>query len=90
MPTSERLEIEFPTDLAAYIHARVGEDGSTTDGDVVRDLVREAAQRDRLQQEVRGKIAAGVASLRADKGVDGEAFMAALDAGLAEQERRGR
>jgi len=49
-----------------------------------------ATSSDRLQQDVRSKIAAGVASLRAGKGVDGETFMAALDADLAEQERRGR
>ena len=57
---------------------------------MVRNLVREAAQRDLLHAETRRKIADGVASLRAGKGVDGEAFMAALDAELAEQERHGR
>lgn len=89
MATSERLEIDLPADLAAYVHARAGENGSATDSDVVRDLVREAAQRDHLHVEMRSQIAAGVASLRAGKGVDGEAFMASLDAELAEQERRG-
>ena len=89
MPTSEWLEIELPPDLAAYVHARA-EDGFSTDGDVVRDLVREAAQRDQFHDEIRRKIAAGVASLRAGKGADGETFMAALDAELADGERHGR
>ncbi len=37
-----------------------------------------------LADDTRRKIAAGVASLRAGRGVDGEAFMAALDRELAE------
>jgi antitoxin ParD1/3/4 len=39
---------------------------------------------------VREKIAAGMASLRAGEGVDGEAFLARLDAELAEMGRQGR
>ena len=88
MPQIERLQIDLPADLAAYVHARAAQ--GTTDSDVVRDLVRQAAQRDAFQEETRRKIAAGVASLRAGRGVDGDAFMASLDADLAEQERQGR
>jgi antitoxin ParD1/3/4 len=39
---------------------------------------------------MREKITAGMASLRAGKGTDGEAFMAELDADLAAIERRGQ
>jgi antitoxin ParD1/3/4 len=90
MANSERFEIELPTDLAQFVHSQVGHGALASDADVVRDLVRQAAQRDAYHDEMRAKIAAGVASLRAGKGVDGEAFMAALDAELAEQERQGR
>ena len=86
----ERFEIELPSDLAEFVHSRVGEGALASDADVVREAVREAAQRDAHRDEMRRKIAAGVASLRADRGVDGDAFMAALDADLAEQERQGR
>jgi hypothetical protein len=54
---------------------------------VLREAVRQAAQRDTYRDEMRQKINAGVASLRAGKGVDGDAFMASLDADLAGQER---
>ena len=50
MPVSERLEMELSADLAAYVHARAREDGSTTDSDMVRD----AAQRDRLHARLLG------------------------------------
>jgi hypothetical protein len=40
------------------------------------------------KDEIREKIAAGVASLRAGQSVDGDAFMAAMDAELAEIEQR--
>jgi antitoxin ParD1/3/4 len=43
-----------------------------------------ALRKDRLRK----KIAAGMASLRAGKSVDGEAFFAKIDAELAELERR--
>jgi antitoxin ParD1/3/4 len=90
MANSERFEIELPTDLAQFVHSQVGQGALASDADVVRDLVRQAAQRDAYHDEMRREIAAGVASLRAGKGVDGEAFMAALDADLAERERQER
>jgi predicted transcriptional regulator len=41
----------------------------------------------RLQDDVREKIAAGMASLEAGRSVDGECFLAGIDAELAELER---
>jgi hypothetical protein len=38
------------------------------------------------KDEIRKRIAAGVASLRAGKSADGDAFMASMDAELAELE----
>jgi len=51
----------------------------------VRIHERDQAQALR-KDEARKKIAAGVASLRAGESVDGDAFMAAMDAELAELE----
>jgi antitoxin ParD1/3/4 len=86
MANPERFETELPPDLAQYVHSRVGHGALASDSDVLREAVRQAAQLDAFQEAARKKIAAGVASLRAGKGVDGETFMAALDADLAAQE----
>ncbi len=87
MANSERFEIELPTELAEFVHSQVGQGALASDADVLREAVRQAAQRDIYRDEMRQKINAGVASLRAGKGVDGDAFMASLDADLAGQER---
>jgi antitoxin ParD1/3/4 len=87
MANSERFEIELPTELAEFVHSQVGQGALVSDADVLREAVRQAAQRDTYRDEMRQKINAGVASLRAGKGVDGDAFMASLDADLAGQER---
>jgi hypothetical protein len=44
---------------------------------------------DDYRQAIRAKVAQGVRSLREGKGADGESFMAAMDAELAELERQG-
>ena len=90
MAGSERFETELPPELAQFVHSQVGRGALTSDSDVLREAVRQAARLEAFADATRQKIAAGVASLHAGKGVDGEAFMAALDADLAEQERQGR
>ncbi len=45
---------------------------------------------DEYRQTIREKIAQGLQSLREGKGIDGEAFMAEMDAELAELERQGQ
>ncbi len=90
MANPERFETELPPELAQFVHSQVGHGALASDSDVLREAVRQAAQLEAFQEATRKKIAAGVASLRAGKGVDGEAFMAALDVDLAEQERHGR
>ncbi len=44
---------------------------------------------DEYRQTTRAKIAAGMGSLKAGRSTDGESFMAAIDAELAELERQG-
>ena len=90
MASLERFEIELPPELAQFVHSRVGHGALASDSDVLREAVRQAAQLEAFQDAARQKIAAGAASLQAGKGVDGDTFMAALDADLAEQERQGR
>ena len=90
MANSERFETVLSPDLARYVHAQVGHGALVSDSDVLREAVRQAAQLEAFQEAARKKIAVGVASLRAAKGVDGETFMAELDANLAAQERQTR
>ena len=56
------------------------------------DALRLLEERDKElalhRDDIRGMIDAGVASLRAGKGVDGDTFLATMDAELAELEAR--
>lgn len=84
------MNISVPDPMREWVQRRIEAGQYASASDYVRDLIR----RDQLQSatrndEIREKIAAGLASLRAGKGIDGEAFLAELDAGLAEQERQG-
>ncbi len=90
MADPERFEIDLPAELAQFVHSQVGHNALASDSDVLREAVRQAAQREALKEATRQQIAAGIASLRAGAGVNGEVFMAALDADLAKQERQGR
>jgi hypothetical protein len=65
---------------AAKEHQRAREAGLPDDDRPMNDEYR---------QSFRGKIAQGLQSLRDGKGTDGEAFMAKMDAELAELERQG-
>ncbi len=49
----------------------------------------DAALTDEYRRTIGAKITAGMASLRAGRSTDGESFMAAMDAELAELERQG-
>ena len=86
------MNVSLTPDLERLVDLKVqtGRYGSASD--VVQAALRLMDERDRVQalhqDEIREKIAAGVASLRAGKGVDGDAFMASMDAALAELERR--
>ena len=54
------------------------------------DAAEELPLTDEYRQTVREKIAQGARSLREGRVADGEAFMAQMDAELAELERQGR
>jgi antitoxin ParD1/3/4 len=64
----------------------------TSASEFVGETLRLMEARDRIQaphkDDIRRKIAAGMASLRAGEGEDGDAFLARMDAELAELERR--
>jgi antitoxin ParD1/3/4 len=90
---SARMNVSLTPELEQLVHLKVQTGRYTSASEVVREALRLMEERDQVQalhkDEIRKKIAAGVASLRTGKSVDGDAFMAAMDAELAELERRG-
>jgi antitoxin ParD1/3/4 len=94
-PTSESNPFVLPPALLAEVEAAADAEHRTV-ADVLRDVVeRGLAERrlpltDAYRQDLREKIAQGLQSLRDGKGTDGEAFMAGMNAELAELERQGR
>jgi len=87
------MNVSLTRELGQLIHLKVQTGRYTSASEVVREALRLMEERDQMQAlhkaEIRKKIAAGVASLREGKSVDGEAFMTAMDAELAEVEGRG-
>lgn len=88
------MNVSLTPELETLIHRKVSNGRYTSASEVVREALRLMEERDQIQElykaSMREKIAAGMASLRAGQGTDGEAFMAELDADLAAIERRGQ
>ncbi len=86
------MNVSLTPELEQLVHLKVQTGRYTSASEVVREALRLMEERDQLQalhkDEIRKKIAAGMASLREGKGVDGNAFLAAMDEELAELERR--
>jgi antitoxin ParD1/3/4 len=87
------MNVSLTPELEQLVHLKVQTGRYASASEVVREALRLMEARDQAQSlqqdEIRSKIAAGMASLREGKGVDGDAFLAAADAELAELERRG-
>ena len=84
--------VSLTPELEQLVQRKVQSGRYTSASEVIREALRLMEERDQVQalhkDAIRGKIAAGMASLRAGKGVDGDAFLATMDAELAELERR--
>ncbi len=76
------------------VERRVATGHYTSASEVIREALRLMDERDRFQElhrtAIRDKIAAGVASLRAGEGIDGDTFLASMGAELAQREQQGR
>jgi antitoxin ParD1/3/4 len=87
------MNVGLTPELENLIHRKVetGRYGSASE--VIREALRLLDERDQLTElhkdEIRKKIAAGMASLRAGKGADGEAVFDRIDAELNAAARRG-
>jgi antitoxin ParD1/3/4 len=86
------MNVSLTPELEQLVHLKVRTGRYTSASEVVREALRLMEQRDQAQalhrDEIRKRIAAGMASLRAGEGVDGDAFLAGIDNELAEIERR--
>jgi antitoxin ParD1/3/4 len=86
------MNVSLTPELEQLVHLKVKTGRYTSASEVVREALRMMEARDQMQalqkDEVRRKIAAGMASLRAGEGEDGDAFLSRMDAELAELERR--
>ena len=85
------MNVSLTPELEKLIHLKVQTGRYTSASEVVREALRLMVQRDQMQalrkDDIREKIAAGMASLRAGEGEDGDSFLATMDAELAELER---
>ncbi len=86
------MNVSLTPELERLIHLKVETGRYTSASEVVREALRLMESRDQsqalLNDQIRAKIAAGLASLRTGQGADGEAFLSAMDAELAALERR--
>jgi len=86
------MNVSLTPELEQLVHLKVQTGRYTSASEVVREALRLMEQRDQAQalhrDEIRKRIAAGMASLRAGEGVDGDTFLAEIDAELVELERR--
>jgi len=86
------MNVSLTPELEQLVHQKVQTGRYTSASEVVREALRLLEERDRLEawrkDEIRQQIAAGLASLRAGKGEDGEAAFDRLEAEIDAEERR--
>jgi antitoxin ParD1/3/4 len=86
------MNVSLTPELERLVQLKVQAGRYASASEVVREALRLMEERDQaqalLKDDIRTRIAAGMASLRAGKGADGDAFLAAMDAELAELEGR--
>jgi len=88
------MNVTLTPELEDLVDLKVRTGGYASPREVVEDALRLLEERDRLlalrKDDIRQMIDAGMNSLRAGKGVDGDSFLAAMDTELAEMEARDR
>jgi len=86
------MNVSLTPELERLVHLKVQTGRYTSASEVVREALRLMEERDQMQalhkDDIRQKIAAGMASLRAGHSVDGDDILGGMDAELAELERR--
>jgi antitoxin ParD1/3/4 len=86
------MNVSLTPELEKLVHRKVETGRYTSASEVIREGLRLLDERDEMRElqknEIRKQIAAGMVSLRAGKGTDGEGFLANMDAELAELEKQ--
>lgn len=89
-----RMNVSLTSELESLVHRKIETGRYASASEVIREALRLMDERDQFQalrkDEIHNQIAAGMASLRAGKGTDGEAFFVQMEAEFDELERQGR
>jgi antitoxin ParD1/3/4 len=87
------MNVSLTPELEELVQKKIGSGQYHSASEVIRDALRLMEERDQAEAAhkawIRDAIDAGLASLARGEGVDGETFMAQMDAELAELERQG-
>lgn len=86
------MNVSLTPELERLVHQKVQTGRYTSASEVVREALRLMEERDRLEawrkDEIRAQIAAGLTSLRAGRGADGEEAFDRLEAEIDAEEKR--
>jgi antitoxin ParD1/3/4 len=81
------MNVHLTPELEKLVHDKVKTGRYNAASEVMREALRLMEERDLAKAEVRKKIAAGVASAKAGRLIDGEAFFDQMEAELEEEIR---
>jgi antitoxin ParD1/3/4 len=81
------MNVHLTPELEQLVHKKVQTGRYNSASEVVREALRLMEERDLAKEQVRKKIEAGLESARAGRLIDGEAFMAQMEAELDEEIR---
>jgi antitoxin ParD1/3/4 len=86
------MNINLTPELEQMVRQKMRTGQYASECDVVLEALRLMDERDRLdswrKEEIRAQIAAGVASLRAGRSVDGDAFFEELEREMSDEQDR--
>jgi antitoxin ParD1/3/4 len=81
------MNVHLTPELEQMVQRKVKTGRYNSASEVVREALRLMEERDQVKAEIRQKIAAGMEELRQGKGIDGETFLAQMEAELDEEIR---
>ena len=76
------MNVHLTPELEQMIQVKVKSGSYNSASEVMREALRMMQNRDSLKDEIRAKIAAGAASIKAGRVYDGEAFLDEIEARL--------
>ena len=79
------MNVHLTPHLEQLVHNKVQSGRYNSASEVVREALRQMEERDSIKAEIRSKIGAGLASARAGRVEDGDAFFLKMEAELDEE-----